>query len=105
MPEYKLSDEQWCFLDLLMRAKECGIDRISRMELLASPTLPMDAKMRLTWAALVMPIDLVKMIGKHDFQITDAGVSLYRLRFGQKVTPTQIADHVICLPDLSATSQ
>lgn len=105
MPQYDLSDEQWCFLDLLMRAKERGIDRLNRMEVLHSPSLPQGVAMKLVWAALTIPKELVAMIGQHDFQITDAGVSLYRLRFGQKVTPTQVADHVICLPDLSATRQ
>lgn len=105
MPEYKLSDEQWCFLDLLMRAKESGIDRLSRMEILHNKTLPQGVSLKLTWAALTMPSELVTMIGQHDFQITDAGASLFRLRFGQKVKPTEIADQVICLPDLSATRQ
>lgn len=97
-----LSDEQWCFLDLLMRAKERGVDRLSRMEILHSSSLPQAAAMKLTWAGLTMPDGLVTMIGQHDFQITDAGVSLYRLRFGQEVKPTEVADAVICLPDLSA---
>ena len=105
MPQYNLSDEQWCFLDLLMRAKERGIDRLNRMEVLHSPSLPQGAAIKLVWAALTIPKELVTMIGKHDFQITDAGASLYRLMFGQKVTPTQVADHVICLPDLSAVQQ
>lgn len=105
MAEYKLSDEQWCFLDLLMRARERGIAKLSRMEILNSPSIPQGAAIKLVWAALTIPKELVMMIGQHDFQITDAGVSLYRLRFGQKVTPTQIADHIICLPDLSVTRQ
>ena len=105
MPEYNLTDEQWCFLDLLMRAKQRGIDRLNRMEILHNETLPQGVSLKLTWAALTMPSDLVKTIGQHDFQITDAGASLYRLRFGQDVKPTPMADHVICLPDLSAKPQ
>lgn len=101
MTEYKLSDEQWCFLDLLMRARSKGIHKLNRMEILHSPQLPQAAALRLTMTALLMPGDLVTMIGQHDFAITEAGVSLYNLRFGkgsQPATPTEIADVVICLP-------
>lgn len=101
MAEYNLSDEQWCFLDLLMRARQRGVDRLNRLELLNSTSIPQGAALKLTWAALTMPSDIVRMIGQHDFQITDAGASLYNLRFGkgaQPATPTEIADHVIYLP-------
>ncbi len=101
MTEYKLSTEQWCFLDLLMRARQKGIQKLNRLELLSSPMLPQTAAIKLTWAALTMPSDLMTMIGQHDFSITEAGVSLYNLRFGkglQPAVPTQIADVVICLP-------
>lgn len=101
MKEYKLSDEQWCFLDLLMRARERGIAKLNRMEVLSSPSLPQGAAIKLVWAALTMPSDIVTMIGQHDFAITAAGASLYNLRFGrgaQPATPTQVADAVIYLP-------
>ena len=69
MKSYNLSDAQWCFLDLLMRAKSTGIDRINRMELLKSSSLPQSAALKLTFAALTIPADLVQMIGQHDFRI------------------------------------
>lgn len=98
MPEYKLSDEQWCLLDLLMRAKQRGVNQLNRLELLHSRELPQHAALKLTMAALLMPSDLVTWHGKHDFAITDAGASLYALRFGQQAKPTAVADAVICLP-------
>lgn len=101
MVEYNLSDAQWCFLDLLMRARAKGVDRLNRLELLNTKSIPQEAAMKLTFAALIMPNELVHMVGQHDFQITDEGVSLYNLRFGkgaQPATPTEIADHVIYLP-------
>ena len=101
MPEYKLSDEQWCFLDLLMRARATGINKISRMEILHSPSLPQGVALKLTFAALTMPTGLVTMHGQRDFSITEAGASLYNLRFGKgtwPATPTQVADAAIYLP-------
>lgn len=106
MTEYNLSAEQWCVLDLLMRAKQRGVDRISRSELLHAPKLPQVAAVRLTFAALTMPGDLMEWHnGERDFSITAAGISLYNLRFGKgqaPATPSHIADVVICLPDMSA---
>jgi hypothetical protein len=107
MPEYNLSDAQWCVLDLLMRSREKGVHSLNRMEMLSSGILPTGAAMKLTWAALIMPPRLVKWTGKHDFAITDEGVSLYKLRFGNGADPkpTEIADHVICLPDMTRRVQ
>lgn len=101
--EYNLSDAQWCVLDLLMRSRQKGVHALNRMEMLSSGILPTEAAMKLTWAALVMPSTLVRWTGKHDFAITEEGVSLYNLRFGNgsAPVPTQIADAVICLPDQS----
>jgi hypothetical protein len=99
--EYNLTDEQWCFLDLLMRSRQKGISKINRLELLHSQSLPQHAALKLTFAALTIPSELVTMIGQHDFSITDDGVSLYNLRFGsaaKTATPTNIADNVIYLP-------
>lgn len=98
---YNLSDEQWLVLDLLLRVQSRGVNRLNRMEVLYSANLPQGAALKLTWAALTMPDDLVHWIGQHDFEITEAGVSLYNLRFGtaQKApSPSTIADTVICLP-------
>ena len=101
MPEFNLSDEQWCFLDLLMRARVKGVHRLNRLELLNTQSIPQMAAVRLTWAALTMPKELVTMHGQHDFSLTDEGASLYNLRFGKKdepAQPTNMADVVICLP-------
>jgi hypothetical protein len=102
MPEYSLSDEQWCVLDLLMRARQKGVSRLNRMEVLQNSVLPQAVSIRLTWAALTMPKELLTWVGQHDFAITDSGVSLFNLRFGgkggQPATPTVVADNVICLP-------
>lgn len=102
--EYKLTDEQWCLLDLLMRSRSKGVHRLNRHELLSSATLPQLAAIRLMWGALVMPAELIEWHSKHDFSITAAGVSLYNLRFGKAgvpPTPMHVADAVICLPDHS----
>lgn len=95
-----LSDEQWCVLDLLMRARQKGIQRLNRMEVLHNTTLPQGASIKLAWAALTMPKEIVTWPSHHDFAITDAGVDLYNLRFGNgsNPQPTKIADAVICLP-------
>lgn len=99
MPEYNLTDEQWCLVDLLMRSRQRGIHSINRMELLHSPALPQGAALKLTWAALVMPKELVAWKGQHEFSITEDGVSLYNLRFGSNAgNPSHVADAVICLP-------
>lgn len=97
MYQYDLSDEQWCLLDLLIRSKQKGIAVVNRQEILNSPSLPQVAAIRLVWAALTMPSDLVQMIGQHGFRVTDSGISLYNLRFGRK-DASAIADAVICLP-------
>jgi hypothetical protein len=95
-----LSDEQWCVLDLLMRARVKGIHRLNRMEVLHNTTLPQGVSLKLTWAALTMPKEIVDWHGQHDFAITEAGVRLFNLRFGNgsNPIPTKIADAVICLP-------
>ena len=88
-------------LDLLMRARQKGIQRISRTELLHSHALPQSVLVKLTWAALTMPEDLVTWHGQHDIAITEKGVAHYNFRFGKGTAPaqpTEIADSVICLP-------
>jgi hypothetical protein len=99
--EPNLSDEQWCLLDLLMRARQKGISRLSRMEVLHSPGLPQGVSVKLAWAALTMPSDLMAWHGQHDFSITERGAAIFNFRFGkgtEPAVPTQIADVVICLP-------
>jgi hypothetical protein len=95
MSEYELSDEQWCLLDLLMRAREKGLNSVSRIELLHS-ALPQEVAIKLVWAALTLPKELLEWENVHNMVITEEGVSLYNLRFGK---PTEVADWgVICLP-------
>lgn len=100
MTQHDLSDPQWLVLDLLMRSRQTGVSRLNRQEMLTSPTLPQGAAIKLTWAALTMPKDLVNWVSHNDFEITEAGVQLYNLRFGNgsDPQPTQVADAVICLP-------
>lgn len=99
-----LTDAQWCFLDLLVRARQKGASRVSRMEILNSPWMPVEARVRLTFAALTIPAELVVLHGQHDFELTDEGQRAYDLRFGvgqRPARPTSIADMVIALPDRS----
>lgn len=99
----ELSDAQWCFLDLLIRAKRRGVSRVNRLELLAS-AVPAHVKVQLVFAALTMPGELVILHGQHDFEITEAGERLFDREFGQagaQAEPTKIADLVIALPDPS----
>lgn len=101
MPEYNLTDEQWCFLDMLMRARAKGITKLNRLELLNSTEVPSDVLIKLTFAALTMSAGLTLLEGKHDFSITESGVSLYNLKFGQlreAVLADAVANSVICLP-------
>ena len=94
-----LSDAEWCFLDLLVRAKQKGVGRVNRREILHSSALPQAAAMKIVWAGLTLAnTDLVDMHGQHDFEITPAGEDAFRLRFGPKVAPTKVADVAICLP-------
>jgi hypothetical protein len=91
-----LSDESWLVLDLLMRAREKGVHRLNRLELLSAPQIPQAARMRLTFAALAMPKELVSWVGEHDFSITDQGIAAYQMRF--RAQASDVADAVICLP-------
>lgn len=59
MQTRNLSDEQWCVLDLLMRARQKGVRRLNRQEALNSSQIPQGAAVKLTWAALTMPKDLM----------------------------------------------
>lgn len=101
MNTYNLSDEQYLVLDLLMRVRQKGVSHINRLELINSPSLPDVAKIRLTFAALSMPKGLVTWVSQHNFMITDEGVTIYNLRFGNGAKmpePSAIADAIICLP-------
>lgn len=99
----QLTDEQWCFLDLLIRAKQKGVHLVNRNELLNSPSLPDAAKVRLVWAGLMLAnTELVTMQGQHNFKITEAGVRAFNTKFGkgeEAAKPTAVADVVIALPD------
>lgn len=97
-----LTDAQWCVLDLLLRAKRAGVAFVHRREILFASNLPQMAAMRLTWALLTMPGDLVLVRGEHEFQISPQGEATFEARFGR---PTCIAEAVICLPDLSAPAR
>jgi hypothetical protein len=96
-----LKDEQWLVLDLLMRSRQKGVDKISRTELLHNTALPQGATIKLMWAALTMPADLITWHnGQTEFSITTTGAQIYNLRFGNgsNPQPTKVADSVICLP-------
>jgi hypothetical protein len=93
-----LTDSQWCALDLLARAKAKGADRDNRLELLHRSPLPDGAKVKIVFALLTMPAELVTLHGQHDFEITDEGIRVQAEKFGQ---PSAVADHVILLPDRS----
>lgn len=98
----ELSDAQWCVLDLLVKAKQCGAGRVSKLELLNAANLPPSAKVKLVFAALTMPPDLVMLHGQHDFEITEKGEKLFDFRFGQ---PTGVAECIILLPDRTGEAQ
>lgn len=102
MSDASLTDEQWCVLDLLMRAREKGVQRLHRRELLYSQNLPQTAAVRLVWAALTMPKDIVDWHSHYEFSVTEGGAALYNFKFsqGQSVTakPSRLADEVIYLP-------
>lgn len=93
----ELSDDQWLVLDLLMRARQSGVPWINRLEMLHNTTLPQGVTIRLAWAALTMPTELVTWSGQHDFTITAQGVAFYNFRFDNR-EPTEIGGAVICLP-------
>ena len=100
-----LTDAQWCFLDLLVRAKQKGVDRVNRTELLYSPGLPDIVKARLVFGGLVIADgDLVILHGTNEFEITEKGIRAFNAKFGKgdaAAQPTAIADVVIALPDRS----
>lgn len=96
-----LSDEQWLVLDLFMRARQKGVQQINRKELLHTSALPQAASLKLVWAMLTMPDQLVKQQTHDDFSITEKGIAAYELRFGKKAAAaptTSVVDSVICLP-------
>ncbi|TAA54608.1 hypothetical protein [Shinella sp. JR1-6] len=92
-----LTDAQWCVLDLLLRAKNKGVSRVNRHELLHAAAIPDAVKLQLVFAALTLASgEYVALHGQHDFEITPAGETLFNAKFGQ---PSNIADTVIALPD------
>lgn len=100
----ELSDAQWCFLDILVRARRRGITRVHRHEILNS-ALPDAAKVQLVFGGLLIANgDLVAMHGAHEFEITEQGLRAYNTRFGKgeaAAQPSHVADLVIALPDRS----
>lgn len=98
--KHDLTDIQWCFLDLLARAKAKGAPRVNRSELLYTDALPANMRAGLVFAGLTMSRELVAMHNnEREFSITEKGEALIKFRFGKA---SSIADHVICLPDRSA---
>ncbi|WP_439605493.1 hypothetical protein [Shinella sp.] len=93
-----LTDAQICMLDLLARAHVRGVAAINRHELLGSDALPAVGRVRLVFAALTMPADLISIANAHDFSITAAGLEVHAALVG---TPSRAADHIIALPDRS----
>lgn len=98
MADRELSDAQWLVLDLLVRAREAGVQRLSRQELLANESVPATLRIRLAFAALMMPSDVVRWIGEHEFEITDAGAEVFNQRYKRA---SRMADIIIYLPDRS----
>lgn len=105
MSRVELSDAQWCFLDLLARAKSKGVDRVTRAELLATPMLPDSAKIQIVFGGLLLSTgDLVTLHKSDEFEITEAGLRAFNTKFGKgeaAAKPSKIADVVIALPDRS----
>jgi hypothetical protein len=93
----ELSDVDWLVLDLLMRAKQKGINRLSKTELLYNESIPSGVRVKLAWAAMVMDTSLISWHGQ-DFAITERGEKLFNAMFKK---PTTMADVVIALPDRS----
>lgn len=100
----ELSDAQWCFLDILVRARRRGITRVHRHEIMNSG-LPDAAKVQLVFGGLLIANgDLVAMHGADEFEITERGLRAYNARFGKgeaAAQPSHVADLVIALPDRS----
>lgn len=92
-----LSEIQWLALELLMRAKQKGAPVVSRKELLYSANVPDEIKVKLTWAMLKMPDELVIHRGT-DFEISAKGELLFNAMFNK---PSTVADVIIALPDRS----
>lgn len=93
-----LTDEQWCMLDLLMRARQKGVPAISRREILESD-LPAGVRVRIVFQALLIPLELMEE-KPEGFVISEAGAEFFNQRF--PMGPTHIADAIIALPDGSS---
>ncbi|WP_267550290.1 hypothetical protein [Rhizobium rhizogenes] len=104
----ELPDVQWCVLDILMRAKQKGIIKVNRHEMLYSEGLPAAIRAQLVFNALLMSNgELIRLVGA-DFEITEKGAQTYNLKFGKRgemPEPTKIGDLVIALPDRSEVLQ
>lgn len=93
----ELSDSHWCILDLLMRAKQRGVTRISKTELLYNESVPVGLRVRLAWDAMTMDQSLVSWHGQ-EFSITERGEKLFNAMFKK---PSTVSDVIIALPDQS----
>lgn len=96
-----LKDIEWIILDLLMRAKQKGVHRLSKTELLYNESIPVNLRVQLAFNAMLIDTSLVSWHGQ-EFAITDLGEEVFVSRFGK---PSKVADVVIALPDRSGSLQ
>lgn len=103
MSKSELTDAQWCFLDLLMRAKQRGIGALNRKEILYNNALPQQVACKLVFGGLLMMAEDIVTEGVQGISITPKGEALYKLKFGGSGT-TEMADQTILLPDNSVAA-
>lgn len=80
----EISDDQWLVLDLLAAAQRVGHPYVLRQQILQSSKLPAGVRMRLTWAALTIPDDYLRIENEHEFHLTEMGAAALALRYGRK---------------------
>lgn len=93
----ELQEIDWLVLDLLMRAKRKGVNRLSKTELLYNDSIPSGVRVKLAWAAMLIDRSVVEWHGQ-EFSITEKGERLFNAVFKN---PTKMADVIIALPDKS----
>ena len=108
MSEKKLSDSQLMVLELLVQARKKGVMRLHRHDFLSNQKINDEYKLKLTFAALTMPSELLTWHGHNEFSITDAAFEVYEkgrmkrpIRVDEPPHPSKAVVDVICLPDLS----
>lgn len=84
----KLSDYQWCMLQLLLAARERGITAISRRELLENEKLPVSARAGLVFGALTMSGTFVTLTEQNTFEITAEGEAAFKAKYGGAKMPS-----------------